>query len=146
YKTSRPHIAEVGYIQGTEHFRNIHRHRVVTSPHIVSLRVDESLYFANASFLEDEIYAIISERGDLEHLVLMCCAINEIDISALEVLEAINERLKEAGIRLHLSEVKGPVMDALKRSDFLQHLGGDVFLTQYQAIKTIMSEDQEYEI
>ena len=139
YKTSHPHIAEVGYIEGTEHFRNIHRHSVITSQHIVSLRVDESLYFVNASFLENEIYKLISERCDLEHVVLMCCAINEIDISALEVLEAINERLKEAGIHLHLSEVKGPVMDALKRSEFLQHLNGDVFLTQYQAIQAISS-------
>ena len=130
----------------TEHFRNIHRYPVVTSPHIVSLRVDESLYFANASFLENEIYKIISERCELEHVILMCCAINEIDISALEVLEAINERLSEAGIHLHLSEVKGPVMDALQRSDFLRHLNGSVFLTQYQAIKAIMSEEQEYEI
>lgn len=146
YKTSQPHIAEVGFIEGTEHFRNIHRHPVVTSPHIVSLRVDESLYFANASFLENEIYKIISERSDLEHVILMCSAINEIDISALEVLEAINERLSEAGIYLHLSEVKGPVMDALQRSDFLRHLNGRVFLTQYQAVKTIMSEEQEYEI
>ena len=140
YKTSQPHIAEVGFIEGTEHFRNIHRHRVITSPHIVTLRVDESLYFANASFLENEIYKLISERCDLEHVVLMCCAINEIDISALEVLEAINERLKEAGIQLHLSEVKGPVMDALERSDFLQHLKGKVFLTQYQAIQGILSD------
>ena len=146
YKTSQPHIAEVGFIEGTEHFRNIHRHPVVTSPHIVSLRVDESLYFANASFLENEIYKIISERCELEHVILMCCAINEIDISALEVLEAINKRLSEAGIHLHLSEVKGPVMDALQRSDFLRHLNGHVFLTQYQAIKAIMSEEQEYEI
>jgi len=146
YKTSQPHIAEVGFIEGTEHFRNVHRYSVVTSPHIVSLRVDESLYFANASFLENEIYKIISERSELEHVVLMCCAINEIDISALEVLEAINERLGEAGIHLHLSEVKGPVMDALQRSDFLRHLNGNVFLTQYQAVKVIMSEEQEYEI
>ena len=141
YKTSHPHIAEVGYIEGTEHFRNIHRHTVVTSKHIVSLRVDESLYFVNASFLENEIYKLISERSELEHVVLMCCAINEIDISALEMLEAINERLKEAGIKLHLSEVKGPVMDALQCSDFLPHLSGEVFLTQYQAIEGVLSKN-----
>jgi len=137
YKTSRPHIAEVGLIEGTEHFRNIKRYRVLTYPHIVSLRVDESLYFANAAFLENEIYTLIASRPELKHVVLMCSAINEIDMSALEVLEAINERLGEQGIHFHFSEVKGPVMDALQRSDFMHHLHGQVFLTQYQAIEAI---------
>jgi len=137
YKTSRPHIAEVGLIEGTEHFRNIKRYRVLTYPHIVSLRVDESLYFANAAFLENEIYTLIASRPKLKHVVLMCSAINEIDMSALEVLEAINARLYELGIHFHFSEVKGPVMDALQRSDFMHHLHGQVFLTQYQAIEAI---------
>lgn len=137
FKTSRPHIAEVGLIEGTEHFRNIKRYRVLTHPSIVSLRVDESLYFANASFLENQIYSLVATRTDLKHVVLMCSAINEIDMSALEALEAINERLHEQGIHFHLSEVKGPVMDALKRSDFLTHLNGQIFLTQFQAIEAI---------
>lgn len=137
FKTSRPHIAEVGLIEGTEHFRNIKRYRVLTHPSIVSLRVDESLYFANASFLENKIYSLVATRKDLKHVVLMCSAINEIDMSALEALEAINERLYEQGIHFHLSEVKGPVMDALKRSDFLTHLNGQIFLTQFQAIEAI---------
>ncbi|HEX4974902.1 MAG TPA: sulfate permease [Pseudomonadales bacterium] len=140
FKTSRPHIAEVGLIEGTEHFRNIKRYRVLTHPSIVSLRVDESLYFANATFLENKIYSLVATRKDLKHVVLMCSAINEIDMSALEALEAINERLHEQGICFHLSEVKGPVMDALKRSDFLTHLNGQIFLTQFQAIETIKNK------
>ena len=51
YKTSKPHVAEVGLVPGTQHFRNIHRHRVETDPTILTLRVDESLYFANAAKL-----------------------------------------------------------------------------------------------
>jgi len=137
YKTSRPHIAVVGELPGTEHFRNVKRHPVVTYPHIVSLRVDESLYFANASYLEDEVYRTLADNQEVEHIVIMCTAVNEIDMSALEALEAINARLAEQGIQLHLSEVKGPVMDALRRSDFLDHLSGQVFLSQHQAIQAL---------
>jgi SulP family sulfate permease len=109
------------------------RHRVKTNPAVLTLRVDQSLYFANARFLEDLIQDRVAEDCSLRHVVLMCSAVNEIDLSALESLEAINERLKAAGITLHLSEVKGPVMDRLKRSHFLDQLTGDVFLSQYDA-------------
>jgi len=70
-------------------------------------------------------------------VILVCPAVNFIDLSALESLEAVNTRLKEAGIQLHLSEVKGPVMDRLKRSHFLHDLDGQVFLTQYDAIRAL---------
>jgi SulP family sulfate permease len=137
YRTSRPHMAVVGLVPGTEHFRNVLRHDVRTSPAVLSLRVDESLYFANARFLEDRIYDMVAGRPELKHVVLMCPAVNEIDASALESLEAINARLKDLGVTFHLSEVKGPVMDRLKRSEFFEHLTGQVFLSQFQAIKSL---------
>lgn len=138
-KSARPHIAEVGLVPGTQHFRNILRHEVITDPAIVSLRVDESLFFANARFLEDHIQARVTENGPIEHVVLMCSAVNEIDFSALESLEALNTRLDAMGVALHLSEVKGPVMDRLQRTDFLGHLTGQVFLSQYDAFETLRS-------
>lgn len=140
YKTSRPHIAEVGLLPGTEHFRNVLRHPVRTSAHVASLRVDESLYFANARVLEDRVNALVAERPQLKHLVLQCSAINDIDASALESLEAIDQRLGDAGARLHLSEVKGPVMDRLQSTDFLKTLSGKVYLSQYQAISELAPE------
>ena len=141
YKTSKPHIAEVGEIKGTKHFRNVKRHRVETSPDILQLRIDESLYFANASYIEEEIFRNLAERKQLRHVILMCTAVNEIDISALEVLESINDILKEQGIGFHLSEVKGPVMDHLEGTHFLATLNGQVFLSHYQAVQTLMLED-----
>ena len=132
YKTSRPHIAEVGVVPGTQHFRNINRHEVWTHPAVVTLRLDENLYFANARFIEDYLLDRVAQGG-VRHVVLMCSAVNEIDLSALEALEEINRQLSEAGVTLHLSEVKGPVMDRLSRTDFLAHLSGQVFLTQYMA-------------
>lgn len=132
WNSSRPHIAEVGLVPGTQHFRNIHRHKVFTQPEVVTIRVDESLYFANARFLEDHVLNRVV-GSPVKHVVLMCSAVNAIDMSALESLEAINQRLGDMGMKLHLSEVKGPVMDALQRTHFLADLTGRVFLSQYDA-------------
>ena len=140
YKASRPHIAEVGLVPSTEHFRNIRRHSVLTSPRVVSLRVDESLYFANSRALEDRVNDAVANAPDVEHIVLQCSAINDIDSTALESLETIERRLRDSGISLHLTEVKGPVMDHLKDTPFLQGLSGKVFLTQYQAIHELSPE------
>jgi len=137
YATSRPHVAVVGQIPGTTHFRNVARHDVVTDPAIVSLRVDASLYFPNARFLEDRVNDAVSANPEARHVILECPGVNTVDASALESLEAILRRLKDGGIALHLSEVKGPVMDRLKRSHFLDELTGKVHLTQYDAVNSI---------
>ena len=134
WRTSQPHVAVVGQLPGSEHFRNVERHAVVQSPTVLSVRVDESLYFPNARFLEDRIAELVGQHPQADHLVLMCPGVNLIDASALESLEAISERLHAAGIQLHLSEVKGPVMDRLRRSAFLEEFGGRVFLSQFEAL------------
>ena len=133
YKTSRPHMAIVGQVRETEHYRNVLRHDVLTDPTILVIRVDESLYFANTRFLEDRIYDEVSKQPKLKHVVLMCSAVNTVDMSALESLEAINERLKAGGVTFHFSEVKGPVMDHLNATGFLKILSGEVFLSQHGA-------------
>jgi SulP family sulfate permease len=133
YKTSRPHVAEVGLVSGTQHFRNVKRHAVETNPHILTLRVDESLYFVNARFLEDLVQSRVTAGCDIKDVVLMFSAVNEVDFSALESLEAINLRLIDMGVGLHLSEVKGPVMDRLKKSHLIGDMNGEVFLSQYDA-------------
>jgi len=140
YRSSRPHVAVVGLVPGTEHFRNVLRHAVRTSPRVLGLRIDESLYFANARFLEDRINEAVADHPELQHVVLQCSAINDIDASALESLEAIEARLNDAGIRLHLSEVKGPVMDKLAGTSFLKNLSGRVYLTHYQGIAELAPE------
>lgn len=140
FRTSRPHIAAVGLVPGTESFRNVLRHQVRVSPRLLGLRVDESLYFANARTLEDRVNDAAAASPQLRHVVLQCSAINDIDASALESLEAIERRLHDAGITLHLSEVKGPVMDRLGRTGFLRQLRGQVFLTHYQAVAALAPE------
>ena len=140
YHSSRPHVAQVGLVPGTQHFRNVNRHTVITDPSVLTVRVDESLYFANARFLEDYIYDRVVADCPTRNVVLMCSAVNDVDLSALESLEAINHRLKDAGVSLHLSEVKGPVMDRLRRSHFLDELTGTIFLSQYEAFTQLMPE------
>jgi sulfate permease, SulP family len=140
YHTSKPHVAVVGQIPGTMNFRNVTRHTVVTDPEVLSLRVDASLYFPNARFIEDYINQAVADNPAVRHVILECPAVNTIDVSALESLEAVNHRLKDGGITLHLSEVKGPVMDRLKRSHFLEKLTGKVHLTHYDAVSSINPE------
>jgi SulP family sulfate permease len=140
YKTSRPHVAVVGQIPGTTSFRNVARHAVVTDPEILSLRVDESLYFPNARFIEDLINDAVAANPPVRHVILECPAVNAIDASGLESLESINRRLGDGGITFHLSEVKGPVMDQLKRSHFLQELRGKVHLSHFDAVASIKPE------
>lgn len=137
YNTSCPHFALVGQVPGTHHFRNVNRHNVVISDTVLAIRVDESLYFANARFLEDTVYCVLSNRPDLKHLILVCPAVNHIDASGLESLESINHRLRDANVTLHLSEVKGPVMDRLERSHFLDELSGKVYLNTYEALEDL---------
>ncbi|PHR61292.1 MAG: sodium-independent anion transporter [Robiginitomaculum sp.] len=145
FRSSRPHYAIVGQVGHTEHFRNVTRHDVITNSRVLTLRIDESLYFANARYLEDAIYEHTLDNDKVEHVILMCPAVNDIDLSALESLEAINARLKSANITFHLSEVKGPVMDKLKRSHFLADLTGEVFLSQHDAIKRICINAYDHE-
>ncbi len=136
YKTSVPHVAEVGLVPGTQHFRNIHRYDVETDPALLTLRVDESLYFVNARFLEDLVNHRVVDGGGVKNVILMFSAVNEVDFSALESLEAINERLKSLNVGFHLSEVKGPVMDRLSRSRLIDEMNGKIFMSQYDAWTT----------
>jgi SulP family sulfate permease len=140
FRASRPHIATVGLVPGTEHFRNVLRHKVLVSPKLVCLRVDASMFFANARGVEDRINAEVAARPELEHVLLQCSAVNDIDASALESLESISSRLKDSGIALHFSEIKGPVMDKLNTTHFLDSLHGRVFLTNFQAIQALTPE------
>jgi SulP family sulfate permease len=133
-------VAVVGQIPGTTTFRNVARHAVVTDPEILSLRVDESLYFPNARFLEDLINDAVAANPQVRHVILECPAVNTIDVSALESLEAINRRLADGGVTFHLSEIKGPVMDQLKRSHFLQEMAGKVHLSHFDAVASIKPE------
>ncbi len=141
YKTSKPHVAVVGRVAGTEHFRNINRHKVETFENLLSIRIDESLYFSNTLYLEEMLFNLVAEKPKLEHVILMCIAVNEIDMSVLDTLQNINDTLLELGIKLHLSEVKGPIMDRLTNTEFFQTLSGNYYLSHNQAVEDLNLRD-----
>ncbi|WP_111884367.1 SulP family inorganic anion transporter [Acinetobacter sp. CFCC 11171] len=146
WRISRPHIAVIGLVEGTQHFRNVQRHHVYTAPHILSLRIDENISFLNANTLKGFLINEVSENIDLEHVVINCSSVSSIDLSALEMLEDLNAELSKLDIRLHFSEVKGPVMDKLQHSKLLTHLSGKIFLTHYQAVTELATASSEYQI
>ena len=140
-KNSRPHMAVVGLVPGTEHYRNVQRYKVELHPAILSLRIDESLMFANAQEVEQQILKEVTLHSQLRHVVLMGSGINHIDASGVEMLDQLNSLLNEQGVYLHLSEIKGPVLDKLKLIKFIEALSGEVFLTQHQAMQTLIKAE-----
>lgn len=123
WRTSRPHVAVVGRLGESEIYRNVMRHEVQTCPKAVVIRIDESLYFANAKYLEDTVLRHVASNPKIEHFVLVGTAVNFIDASALETLESLHTELRDAGVQFHLSAVKGPVLDRLKSVGFLDKFG-----------------------
>lgn len=138
YRTSRPHIAVVGQVGDSEHFRNVLRHEVRTWPDLLLMRIDETLYFANAPRVESELQAHIVEARQPKDVVLVMSGVAYVDTSGLDVLEGLEQALRQNGSRLHLAEVKGPVMDRLAGTDLLDALGPQrVHLSAHRAIATI---------
>ncbi|MGB7340115.1 MAG: solute carrier family 26 protein [Phototrophicaceae bacterium] len=140
WRTSQPHIAILGRIGESEEYRNVLRHETTTHPKIMAMRVDESLYFPNAQYLEQVVLASIADNPEIEHFVLVASAINFIDSSALDVLETLADALANNGVQFYLASVKGPVMDRFRRIGFVDHIGEDnFFLTCHQAYQTIIA-------
>jgi SulP family sulfate permease len=137
WRSSHPHIAVVGRVPGTEHFRNVARHPVATEPDLIAVRVDESLYFANSEVLQDTIESLVAAQPRTRHVLLVCSAINQIDATALGVLTDLESSLARRGIALLLSEVKGPVLDRLQKTSLGQNLQGRVFLSTHQAFESV---------
>ena len=138
--TLKPHTVEVGRFPGTEHYRDAAKFEVEEFDQLKTLRIDESLYFANARFLEDTVNKMVVEYPKMKDLILMCPAVNRIDASALESLIEINERLDSVKVKLHLSDLHSHVRERLHRSNFLKTLTGQVFLSQHEAIETLRPE------
>ena len=138
--TLQPYMPLVGRFPGTEHYRDAGRFNVETNEQVKTLRIDESLYYANARFLEDKVAQVVSNSPDMTDLVLMCTAVNRIDASALSSLEEINKRLKRTNIQLHFSDMQSRVKERLYRSDLIEHLSGEIFLSQHEAMEALEPE------
>lgn len=133
WRSSHPHMAVVGRMPGTEHFRNIERHRVETLPGLIALRIDESLYFANAQLLEEKVETLIQSHPDTRSVLLILSAVNQLDATALGTLTELEASLASRGITLQFSEIKGPVLDRLRSTPLGQRMKDRIFLSTHQA-------------
>jgi SulP family sulfate permease len=142
WRESRPHIAVLGRIAGTEHFRNIERYDTETRSGVLLLRVDAGLFFGNVEAVSARVEDTVHRHPGTRDLVLVLSAVNAIDTTALFGLLELNTELGRRGVRLHLAEVKGPVMDRLKQSVLLQRLSGQVFLSTANAWNALSAKDE----
>jgi SulP family sulfate permease len=133
-RTARPHVALIGRVPGTEHYRNVDRHHVECLPGVLGLRIDESMLFTNVRSLPDVVQAHLDHHPDTRRVVLLMSPVNGIDFSGLEALHDLHDALARQGVRLDLSEVKGPVLDRLKASDWQRWFQGEVFLSHHQGM------------
>jgi len=138
WRTSRPHIAVVGQVENTQHFRNIKRHSVKTWTNLIAIRVDENLTFANAACVEDFIHDQTANNRNIDHIVLIFTSISHIDSTGLEMLEHMVAALRSNHITLHLTEVKGPVMDDLQQTNLITTLApGKIYFSTSEAIDNL---------
>lgn len=133
WRSSHPHMALVGRVPGTEHFRNIDRHQVETLPGLLALRIDESLYFANAPMIEAKIEALIEAHPDTDTLLLILSAVNQLDSTALGMLTDLEKNLAARNIILQFAEIKGPVLDRLRATTLGDVMRDRVFLSTHAA-------------
>jgi SulP family sulfate permease len=136
-RSSRPHLTLVGRIVNTEQFRAAKRYDVETFEHVAAVRIDENIYFANANNIESKLQKIVQRRPQTRHVLLVCSAVNIVDISGIEMLLRFNDNLQQLGVKLHLSDVKAPVMAQFESSEFPVKLSGSVFFTTDQAMRDL---------
>jgi SulP family sulfate permease len=135
WRSSRPHMAVVGRVPGTEHFRNIDRHDVELATGLIALRIDESIYFANAQVLEDKIESLVAESTGTRAVLLIMSAVNQLDSTALGMLDELEKNLQAKGINLQFAEIKGPVLDRLHTTDLGQRMHDRIVLSTHQAFQ-----------
>ncbi len=140
WQLSHPHIAVVGQVGSTAHFRNNKRHQVTLHGSLVIIRIDESLFYGNSEQVEHFILKAVNENPACQHLLLMLSAVNHIDLTAQDMLIDLNSSLSAHGITLHFSEVKGPVMDIIADTAVIKSLSGQVFLSTMEAVNTLTHE------
>lgn len=133
-RTARPHVALIGRVPGTEHYRNVERHQVERHPEVLGLRIDESLLFTNVRSLVDVVLAYLDQQPRASRIVMLMSPVNTIDFSGLEALRELHDALARRGVRLDLSEIKGPVLDRLKAGGWERWFTGRVFLSHHQGM------------
>jgi SulP family sulfate permease len=137
WQASRPHIAIIGRVPGTEQFRNVNRVAVETHPELLALRVDENLFFGNMPAVEVELQRALAAQPSTRHVLFVMSSVSSIDMTALERLEELNHTLRARGIAMHFADLKGPVSDRLRQAELLDSLTGRVFRFTHDAFDAL---------
>lgn len=134
-RTGNPHIAVVGRIKDTEHFRNIKRHAVQTWDGLLLIRIDENITFTNINYISEFIehqYQLHSPKN----IVLIFSSVSYVDTTAVIYFKQLIANLKNQGTTLNLAEVKGPVLDIFEKCDFIKELSpGKIFFQTSAAVE-----------
>ncbi len=137
WQSSHPHVAIVGQLAETGHFRNINRHSVVTYQHLLMIRIDESLFFGNTDSIHSRILQATKDYSEAHEIILIMSAVNHIDLTAQEMLITLNRELAADDKHLHFSFIKGPVMDKIEQTPLITELSGQVFLSTNDAVNAL---------
>ncbi len=137
YKSMRPTVASLSKHED-EVLRDSSIYQLKECAHIDLVRFDGPLFFANASYLEDQIADRMARKKGLKHIVIVADGISEMDASGEEVLSLLVDRVRAAGMDISLSGVNESVMAVLRRTHLLEKIGEDhVYPTREKAIYSI---------
>ena len=137
WQSSKPHVAVVGQLAGTGHFRNINRHDVVTFSNLLMLRIDESLFFGNSESVHRRVIQATRQYPEAHEIILIMSAVNHIDLTGQEMLISLNQELLNQKKYLSFSFIKGPVMDIIEHTPVITHLSGQVYLSTMDAVNAL---------
>ncbi len=146
WRSSRPHIAVLGRVPFTEHFRNVLRYKTETLPHVLALRIDENLFFANAHAVEERVRDELQKQPQVNQVLLVLSSVSQIDATALDMLIELNSDLQTRAVQLNFAEIKGPVLQKLQQSPLLSQLSGKIFLSSHQAFQELSNNVDDYAI
>ena len=134
YQTSQPHTAIMGRLPDTSTYRNLRRNpEALTKSHVVVVRMDANLYFANASAFKDLVLEADVKSPALQTIVIDMYPVNRIDSTGVEALEEVIETCRRHGVTVLLAGVKGPVRDVLDDAGVSNDLGVDNFFLEVHA-------------
>jgi MFS superfamily sulfate permease-like transporter len=113
-------------------------HDLEECKYIDVVRFDAPLFFANASYLEDQINERLQAKRDLRHIVIVSNAISDIDASGEETLSLLVDRVRAVGVEISFSGVNEAVMGVLERTYLIERIGRkNIFASMEEAIRAV---------
>lgn len=140
YRTSRPNVVVLGRVPGTEAYRSVNKRQVETWDHLLLVRIDESMYYANTSRIESELQRLVVEHPKAAKVILVMSGVGHLDASSLEMLEEFQQALERSNVSLGIAEAKGPILGQIEGTALMKRIGPDnVFHSTHEAVASTMA-------